>query len=233
MGDTIQQQIVMPGDKIGVEEEFMPGDNATVDSDGTIRATIPGTVEIRDGKVSVHNSMREIRPLKRGMYILGTVTDDVKSVVFVKIDSLYSNGLEYLAMKDGKIVAPRQRNLGSRGPPRGRDSGGDRRGGGRFRDSGTGYGEGPPERELPKKSCGVGDAVLAKIAFDDPDIYTLAFFDPETGVVFAQCELCGARLETVEGSPNALKCPVCEHTESRKISTLYGQPEAIKKFLEK
>ena len=227
--DTIQ--IVVPGDKIGVEEEFMPGDNAAVDSDGTIRATIPGTVTVKDGKVSVHNRVREIQPLKRGMYILGTVTDDVKSVAFIKIDKLYSNGLEYLAMKDGKIVAPRQRNLGSRGPPRGRDR--DRvGGGGRFQDRGGGYeGAGGPERELPQKSCGVGDVVLAKIAFDDPGIYTLAFFDPETGVVHAQCELCSARMELVEGSPNALKCPVCEHTESRKISTLYGRPEAIKRFL--
>ncbi len=203
-----EQQLAMPGDKIGVEEEFIAGENTVVDN-GIIRAAIIGEVISKDGKVSVHNSKHEIRKIQRGMYIIGTVSDDLKSVTFIKIDRTEINGVEHIALKDGKIVAamesPRGRGFGDR----------DRRG--------------PPQQKT--KSCGVGDVVIAKVLFDDPDIYTLGIREPECGVVHGQCELCNAHLDAA--GPNMLKCPKCEHTEQRKVSTLYGKPEAIKGLLTK
>ncbi len=214
MEDKISENaFVMPGDWLGVEEEFSSADNTFVDSDGAIRAAIIGNVHIGNGKISVRNPNWERRKVERGMLVLGTVTDDMKSVAFIKLDTIRMNGIEYFAIKDGKIVAERP------GGPRGRPFGRDREGG-------------RPERPAPSgKQCGVGDVIIAKVLFDDPDVYTLGIRDREAGVVYSECPLCGTHM-AVEG-PGMLSCPECKDREPKKVSALYGKPEEIKRLFGK
>jgi len=209
-----QAALVMPGDKIGVEEEYVAADNTYVDKDGSIRAAILGTVVMKDGKISVVNESHDVRKFRRGMFVLGRVSDDLRSVLFVKLDSVHVNGVEYMPLKDGKIVMSQRRPMG-RGPGRGFQP---REGGGRG------------EREQrPMKPCGVGDVIVARIAYDDPEIFTLSLDDNESGVVYAECEFCSTHLE-IDSATGALKCPACKHREQRKVSILYGKPDQIRKL---
>lgn len=196
----------MPGEKVGVEEEFTPSENTYVDTDGTIRAAIIGNAVIREGKVSVINQKHDVKRIKRGMFVLGRVSDDLRSVMFVKLDSVKINGVEFLALKDGKIVNSTRRPTG-----RGRDFE-NRRG------------------ERSAKPCKVGDVIIAKIIYEDPEIFTLGLDYPECGVAYAECEMCSWRLEPNSKSPGVMSCPVCGHREQRKISSLYSKPESIRKL---
>ncbi|MCL5430069.1 MAG: hypothetical protein M1504_01160 [Candidatus Marsarchaeota archaeon] len=205
---------VLPGDKIGVEEEFVSGTNTYVEN-GEIFSAIIGNVGISEGKISVSNQRHEIKNMKRGMFVVGKVTDDVRSVMFVKLDNIHVNGVEYIALKDGKIVMPKPR-LGMYGD----------RGGGFDRGR-----RGPPQpAQKEPKMCGVGDVILARIQYDDPEIYTLSLEDNESGVVYSECQMCSNYMQIVDG---ALYCNNCRRKERRKISPLYGKPEAIKELLKK
>lgn len=208
--------MVLPGDKIGVEEEFVASDNTYVDKDGTIRAAIIGNVHIVEGKISVHDPKHDIKKVRKGMFVLGRVTDDLGSVAFVKIDNMRANGTEFMALKDGRIVASME---GPRRGPPGRDFGG--RGGGR----GGGYG-GREERK--PRLYSVGDVILAKIVSEDPETFLLGLRDPETGVVHAECELCDSEMHVL--NPGLLECNKCKHKEQRKISVFYDKPEEIKRL---
>jgi exosome complex component CSL4 len=202
------QELVMPGDKVGVEEEFVPAANTYVDSDGSIRASIAGSVVASEGKISVINIKHDVRKYKRGMMVLGKVSDDLRSVMFIKLDVIKVNGIEYIPLKDGKIVT----SSGRRGPP-GRDF----------------HREHAP-REEKKRLASVGDVVLAKVIFEDPDVFTLGIDEPEAGVVYAECEMCSTHLEVDTTARGMLSCPACSHKEQRKISTLYGKTEQIRKL---
>ncbi len=203
------QTLVMPGDKIGVEEEFVVSDNAYVDNDGSIRSSIMGAVTIKDGRISVVNMKHDVRRFKRGMLVLGTVSDDLRSVMFVKLDNIHVNGVEYIALKDGKIVS-----ASARRPMGGRDF--------HSRDSG------PPPKKT--RTASVGDVILAKIIYEDQEIFTLGIDENETGVVYAECELCSSHLEVDKDSQGMLSCPKCMHKEERKISSMYGKHDEIRKL---
>jgi len=205
---------VTPGDKIATEEEFASGDNTFVEN-GVIYSTIIGRVVKNEGRVGVTNSGREIKIIGRDMLVIGTVTDNMKSVMFVKLDDINIENKDFLALKDGKIVAERPR-MGGRSFGGERDRG-DRSGGNRFS-------SGPRE----EKPCKVGDTILARVLYNDKDSYTLSLRDRETGVIYAKCELCGADLQ--QKDRGVLACPECGHAENRKISELYNNPGGIKKL---
>lgn len=214
---AMDESFVMPGDKLGVEEEFVASDNTFVDDDGSIRSSIIGSVSKSDGKISVHNPQHEIERIKMGMTVVGTITDDLRTVMFVKIDNIKSKGKEFLATKDGKIVAPRDR-----GPPRGRDFG-DRRGG-------EGDERRPTPQEPKSKQANVGDVVLATVLEEEQDTFLLGIRSREMGVVSSNCEMCDTHMDFDE-KMMALVCPECKHKQVRKVSAFYNKPEAIKEFL--
>ncbi len=207
---------VMPGDKIGVEEEYVAAENTFVDDDGSIRATIAGTIVMNQGRISVINDKHNVKRFKRGMMVIGSVSDDVKSVMFVKLDNVRVNGAEYLALKDGKIITGRRR------PMRGGFS--------RERERGRDMDSGGRDAEPRGKQCSVGDVILAKIGFEELDAFTLELDDANAGVVYAECEMCSSHLEANAGVPGTLSCPACKHREQRKISALYGKPQEIIKL---
>ena len=206
---------VTPGEKIATEEEFASGRNTYVEN-GFIYSAVIGRIMKEEGAINVSCPGREIILIDRDMLVIGTVTDDMKSVTFVKLDDININGKDYLALKDGKIVAPKPRMGGGRFGDRGHSSFGDR-GPNRFSSA------------KPEKMCGIGDTIIARVQYNDKDAYTLALNGPETGVIYSRCERCGGELEREE--ERLLVCTECTHKQRRKISTLYNKPEEIKKLL--
>ncbi len=108
----------MPGEVLATEEEYIPGLNAYVEN-GHIYAAVDGTVSIDGGIISVLNAEKNISPIKEGMYVLGFITDDIRTVQFVKLDDITVNERKFVAMKNGKIVARRRREgMSSEEPPK-------------------------------------------------------------------------------------------------------------------
>src|SRR5271154_7506180 len=152
---------VTPGEKIATEEEFTAGNNTYVE-DGVIYSTVVGNVVSSEGAIGVANAGREIKIIGKNMLVIGTVTDDMKSVMFVKLDNINVKNRDYLALKDGKIVAPKPPRFG---------------GGGRM---GGGGGNRFSSEKRSEKPCGIGDTILATILYNDKDSYTLALNGNET-----------------------------------------------------
>jgi exosome complex RNA-binding protein Csl4 len=201
------QDMVLPGDRLATEEEFSLADNVYSEN-GDIYAAIIGKRVESAGTIKVSGAGKEIRKLQRGMVILGRVAGVLPAVVFVKIDGYESKGVHYVAIKDGKIVMPKTMSRGrdSHGPPGRRDS----------------------EKETP--FC-IGDIIIARIYKEDDDIYELDVRTPDEGVVYAKCGECGGELETKPNS-RLLSCVRCRAVQTRRISTLYGKAEAIRKLFE-
>lgn len=204
---------VIPGERIATEEEFTAGKN-TYAEEGFIYSTVIGKVTEKEGSIGVATAGREIVIIGKDMLVMGVVTDDMKSVMFVKLNDINIERKNYLALKDGKIVAPKPR-----GPPRF----GDRRGGG-----GGGFRDNKFSNERSEKPCGIGDTIIARVQYNDKDSYTLSLFGKETGVIYANCELCGGEME--KKGDNFLVCMECEHKENRKLSEFYNNPSAIQKL---
>ncbi|HUC38973.1 MAG TPA: hypothetical protein VL944_02490 [Candidatus Acidoferrum sp.] len=201
-------QLVNPGERLSMEEEYVPSTNTYVE-DGSIYSASTGTVMIKEGAIAVE-PMKEIKKIDRGMLVLGKVTDNMKSVVFVEIQRMTSQNKEYLPLKDGKIIMRSRPPMG-RGPMRGR--GGER------------------PREEDEKPCKSGDIVIARVIADETDIYVLGLASPEAGVIHASCSECGGPLEA-SVKPNTLFCNYCKRDEHRKLSIYYGKPEEIKKYFD-
>jgi exosome complex component CSL4 len=204
----IMENFVMPGEKVATEEEFVAGSNTFVE-EGVIYSSVIGNAVKENGAVSVSAAGREIKIIDKNMLVLGTVTDDVKSVIFVKIGDINIDRKDYLALKDGKIIMDR---------PRPGRFGGSREGG---------RGDNRFHSERPVKPCAVGDTILARVLYNDKDSYTLSLNGNETGVIYAKCDECGSDMLSEN---NSLVCSECGHREQRKISSLYNKPEDIKKL---
>ncbi|MDE1810969.1 MAG: hypothetical protein KGH66_02935 [Candidatus Micrarchaeota archaeon] len=203
--------MVVPGERLATEEEFVPGDNTYVE-EGVIFASAMGSVVSEGGKISISQAGRSIKIIGRDMMVIGKVTESAKSVLFVEIDSINMQGKDYLALKDGKILAK---------PPR---SGGPRFGG---RDRGDAPRE--AREETPTRPCILGDTIIGRVQFNDKDSYQLTLDRPETGVISGRCSLCGGELSCNE-ERTALICVDCGHVNKRKISSLYNKSEEIKRL---
>ena len=202
--------IVVPGEKLAAEEEYVHGSNTYVEN-SSIYSMLLGRVVMKDGSIEVSPIGRELHEIGKGMIVIGSVTDYMKSVIFIKLDSIRSGSKEYIALKDGKIVLPRRR------PDfRSHD-----------RQHSYGHREREP-REEEEKPCKVGDTVIAMVAFNDKDAYTLDMRAPEAGVVHSNCELCGGEMRYA--GAGVLECALCKHRERRKVSSYYDKPEEIRKI---
>jgi exosome complex RNA-binding protein Csl4 len=202
-----ENDIVVPGEKLASEEEYVHGVNTYVEND-SIYASLLGRVAIKNGSIEVAPIAREIHEIDRGMAVIGSVTDYMKSVIFVKLDSIRTGNKEYIALKDGKIVLPRRRPDFRRDGPHG-------------------YGHREP-REEEEKMCKVGDTIVATVAYNDKEAYTLDMRMPEAGVVHSNCESCGGEMKHV--GQEMLECTACKHREHRKVSVYYGKPEGMRKL---
>ena len=79
-------QLVLPGDKLGVVEEFLPG-AGTYEHDGTIYAHYTGTarLDIRNKRVTVVPATRNATILKEGATVLAAVIQAQEKMATVNI----------------------------------------------------------------------------------------------------------------------------------------------------
>lgn len=196
--------LTMPGEALATEEEVIPSEGTFVE-EGDIRAAVTGSPVRSDSKISVKSTGRSTRLFTGGMAVLGLVTDDLRSVVFVRISDLNTGDATYVALKSGKVVNPK-----------------------------AGMGRGRPRRDEAEEArpLKVGDTILARIIAEDKDVYTLSVNMPEFGVVYAECELCGAPFDH-DRENRALVCRACDRTVRKKLSSLYGDVNGIDMALKK
>ena len=197
-------KMVFPGDRLSLEEEFLPENNVYVEN-GAVYSSVFGKQKIAEGRISVESAVRDINKMHRGMYVVGSVVGVLKSVLFLELGNFVVKNMEFIAGKDGKIV------LSSR-PPRGRME------------------HGHDQHRTEQKPAELGDIVLSKIIMDDPDIFTLSVRDDVCGVVYALCENCG-NLMHLEKHGSGLYCSECKRVSHRKVSSLYGNAAAIEKLM--
>lgn len=206
--DVDSKKVVMPGDVLGMEEEYLAARNAYAEN-GNVYATVFGEAEFSNGKAKVRSFSKEIRRIDKGMPVLGVVVSDIGKVLFVKIDEVQIGNSLYVPSNDGKIV---------------KDEGRGRHG----------FGERDAERRRHHEEalCKEGDVILARVARIENDMYELDMREPEAGIIYARCTRCGADMKYKEGE-HTLFCDICKRAEYGKISILYGKPNMIKSFLEK
>ncbi len=84
-------QIVMPGDKLGIIEQYLPGEG-TYDDEGEIKSSVLGNVKI-DQKKKVISVESEAKPalLKVGDIVYGQITDIKPQRANVNIDCIKDN----------------------------------------------------------------------------------------------------------------------------------------------
>ena len=87
-----EEKIVMPGDKLGIIEQYLPGDG-TYDDNGDIKSSVLGNVKINQ-KMKVISVEGTAKPalLKVGDMVYGQITDIKPQRANVKIDCMKDNG---------------------------------------------------------------------------------------------------------------------------------------------
>lgn len=86
-----EEQIVMPGEKLGIIEQYLPG-YGTYDDDGEIKSSVLGSVKI-DQKRKVISIEGDKKPalLKKGDIIYGQITDIKPQRANVNIECIKNN----------------------------------------------------------------------------------------------------------------------------------------------
>ena len=86
-----EEQIVMPGDKLGIIEQYLPGEG-TYDDNGEIKSSVLGNVKINQ-KMKVISVESDAKPalLKVGDVVYGQITDIKSQRANVKIDCIKDN----------------------------------------------------------------------------------------------------------------------------------------------
>ena len=86
-----EDKIVMPGDKLGIIEQYLPGEG-TYDDDGDIKSLVFGNVKINQ-KMKVISVVSDAKPalLKVGDVIYGQITDLKPQRANVKIECIKDN----------------------------------------------------------------------------------------------------------------------------------------------
>ena len=90
--DVEDERIVMPGDKIGIIEQYIPGEG-TYDDDGDIKSSVLGNININQKKriISVDSKLGKPAVLKKGDIIYGQITDIKPQRANVNIECIKDN----------------------------------------------------------------------------------------------------------------------------------------------
>ncbi|WP_088820315.1 exosome complex RNA-binding protein Csl4 [Candidatus Mancarchaeum acidiphilum] len=105
MKDT---EIVMPGDKLATEEEFLP-ERGIFNENGYLFSLLVGDLFLGRGKIGVKPLLRDIRTFKEENVVICMITDLLPSIAFTSVSSIRLNGKDYVALKEGKIINPSER----------------------------------------------------------------------------------------------------------------------------
>ncbi|WP_069806881.1 exosome complex RNA-binding protein Csl4 [Vulcanisaeta thermophila] len=160
-------EFVMPGDVVGVAEEFLPGNNVDSDSDGKLRSTVMGTV-VRDAKAHIVHvkPIKDAQLLSVNTVVYGRVVAIPNDrVVIVRITSVGSDGgLVELKNKFTGLIPLSQLTNG--------------------------------RVDGASRLVGIGDIVKARVISRGPP-YILTMRDPQLGVVYGACPRCGGPMRLI------------------------------------
>ena len=86
------EQIVMPGDKLGIIEQYVPGEG-TYDDDGEIKSSVLGNVKIDQKKriITVDSKLGKPALLKKGDIVYGQITDLKSQRANINIECIKGN----------------------------------------------------------------------------------------------------------------------------------------------
>lgn len=89
---TKSGDFVLPGDSLGVTEEFVPSD-WTYEDEGRIRSLVAGTVSLdnKNKKISIVPKTSSPSILKTGVVVFGQVSDVRGQRALIKLDSIKDN----------------------------------------------------------------------------------------------------------------------------------------------
>ncbi|MEM0106715.1 MAG: exosome complex RNA-binding protein Csl4 [Candidatus Micrarchaeaceae archaeon] len=96
--------IAIPGEALAAEEECMPSSGTYLEN-GTIYSMLIGMPKTEDMKVCIERKMNDAVTFKEGMYVLGEIVENMRTVIFVKISDYRLGSTKYIALKSGKIIA--------------------------------------------------------------------------------------------------------------------------------
>lgn len=101
---TKSGDFVLPGDALGVTEEFVPSD-WTYEDDGSIRSLIAGTVSLdnKNKKISIVPKTSSPSILKSGVAVFGRVSDVRGQRALIKLDSIKDNNRGLVTSFSGGI----------------------------------------------------------------------------------------------------------------------------------
>ena len=87
-----EEKIVMPGDKLGIIEQYVPGEG-TYDDEGEIKSSVLGNVKINQKKriISVDSKFGKPALLKKGDIVYGQITDLKPQRANINIDCIKDN----------------------------------------------------------------------------------------------------------------------------------------------
>ena len=101
---TKSGDFVLPGDALGVTEEFVPSE-WTYEDDGSIRSLIAGTVSLdnKNKKISIVPKTSSPSILKSGVVVFGQVSDVRGQRALIKLDSIKDNNRGLVTSFSGGI----------------------------------------------------------------------------------------------------------------------------------
>ncbi len=179
-------ELVIPGDRICVIEEFVPGANTYADIDGSVRACVVGKVvrNVRSHDIYVE-PLKAANILRQGLIVYGQVVSILnEKVAVVKLLGVWR--------EDKREIMPLKHAF-----------------------TGLLHVSQASETYCPtlRDIVGVGDVVKARIISRSGPPYLLSIRGPNLGVVYALCPVC--RVETRKRG-SKLQCPVCGMVLKRK-----------------
>ncbi|MEM4576777.1 MAG: exosome complex RNA-binding protein Csl4 [Candidatus Nezhaarchaeales archaeon] len=95
MNEKVLKEVVVPGEEIGVIEEFLPGEGTYIDG-SLIRSTMLGvaTLDIKERRASIKPLLKKIPlPIERGDIVIGEVVGMKRDTATVLIKKNESKGL--------------------------------------------------------------------------------------------------------------------------------------------
>ncbi|MEN3000139.1 MAG: exosome complex RNA-binding protein Csl4 [Acidilobaceae archaeon] len=183
--------LVLPGDSLGIEEEYVPGENVYTDSSGHLRASIMGrSVYDNKSKVVAVLGKKRVQFPPIGSSVVGIVSSVRSDFVTVELYGVLSLSPTVRWVSELQSVytglLPVWQIAG----------------------------------EYVKdvfEYFRVGDVISAKTLSSTPPFH-LTTKPPQYGVVYALCSRCLSVMEPL--SQKTMKCPACGNVEGRKVSSI-------------
>lgn len=197
----IEKDIVIPGDQLGVIEEFSPQKNCFADEEGNVFTLTWGkkVVDKEKHQVSVYPSRRIFTP-RRGSIVLGYVTEIRRQNATLKL-SFFKVGKTFENVKTKYMASLSIMNLSNR------------------------YIKNMYDGVRP------GDWIIAKInkiEFNG-SISVSVYGSRDLGVIYASCYKCAKEVSKVI-KRNLLRCTHCGTTQTRVLSSDYPITDSSRFF---